>query len=126
VKLREFKFLADEDFDPDVVVHLRASGWNVLTANEAKLLGKPDDALLKAAFLGGRVILTHDSDLGALAIVTKVPVIGILYIRPGHIESKFTIETFDVILQNDPDLQPPFILVAHRRGGEVTIRIRQL
>lgn len=65
-------------------------------------------------------------DFGRLAILQKEPVIGIVYLRPGHIDSRFTLATIRAILGADPDVDPPFILVAKRAGNRVTLRIRRL
>jgi len=49
-----------------------------------------------------------------------------LYLRPGHIVPEFTIGTLSTVLTTDPDVTPPFIVVARRTGDQVAIRIRQL
>jgi hypothetical protein len=53
-------------------------------------------------------------------------VLGIVYLRPAHIDPKFTIDSLQAVLRADPDVAPPFLLVAKRRGNKVTIRIRRL
>ena len=74
----------------------------------------------------GRVIVTHDSDFGTLAIFQEEPVIGIVYLRPGHIDPQFTVSTLVTLSDADPDLEPPFVVVARQRTGQVSIRIRHL
>ena len=69
---------------------------------------------------------THDADCGSLAIFQGEATVGILYLRPGHIDPQFTIEMLNVVLAADPDVTPPFVLVAKRTGTSVTIRVRQL
>ena len=61
-----------------------------------------------------------------MAIVQQEPIIGILFIRPGHILPEFTIATLDVLLNANIDVRPPFIIVAQRSAKGVTIRVRQL
>jgi hypothetical protein len=51
--------------------------------------------------------------------------IGMIYLRPGHIRSEFTIKTLEAIRDNAPDVAAPFILVAERTGDIVRIRVRQ-
>jgi hypothetical protein len=51
-------------------------------------------------------------------------VVGIVYLRPGHIDSQFTIDTITSLLQIDPEIVPPFIVVAQRKGTQVSIRVR--
>jgi hypothetical protein len=72
------------------------------------------------------VIVTHDSDFGTLAVHAGEPIVGLLFLRPGHIDPAFTIETIKAILEHDFDVTPPFLLVARRSGLNVTIRYRPL
>lgn len=53
-------------------------------------------------------------------------VIGVLYLRPGHIDSQFTIETLQSLFDATPEVQIPFIVVAKRSGPDVMIRVRLL
>lgn len=126
MKLPEFEFLADENFDPDVVAHFREHGWRIVSVHDAGLAGKPDLVVLDAAWSSRRVLLTHDSDFGELAVTASRPLVGVIYIRPGHIESVHTIETINALVRANPDLVPPFIVVASRRNGDVNIRVRQM
>ena len=73
-----------------------------------------------------RVIITHDSDFGSLAIRTGESVVGVLYLRPGHIDSDFTIQTLQAVLKAEIEIAPPFIIVARRKEDDITIRIRPL
>ena len=43
-----------------------------------------------------------------------------------NIDPSFTIAVLEVVLRADPDLQPPFVLVARRAGRRVTMRMRHL
>ena len=69
--------------------------------------------------------MTHDSDFGGMAVF-GARFIGIIYLRPGHIQAYFTVKTLKAIRDNAPDVTPPFILVAERTGDTVKIRVRQL
>jgi predicted nuclease of predicted toxin-antitoxin system len=126
VKLREFRLLTDENVDPGVVGFLRSSRFDVLDVCEAGLRGSIDADLLRLAVSEQRVVVTHDPDFGTLAILGGEPVVGIVYLRPGHIRPEFTIESVQTLLKSDPDLDEPFIVVVQRRGQHVTIRVRQL
>jgi predicted nuclease of predicted toxin-antitoxin system len=126
LKLRDFPLLTDENLDPDVVAHLRKVGFEVLDVVESGLQGATDVDLLRCATGQGRVIVTHDSDFGTLAILQKEPLVGIVYLRPGHINPEFTVKTIEVVLSADPDVVPPFVLVAKRTGSRVTVRVRAL
>jgi predicted nuclease of predicted toxin-antitoxin system len=52
----------------------------------------------------GRVVVTQDSDFGTLVIGQHEPVIGIVYLRPGHIDSQFTIDSIQTLLNQSLDL----------------------
>ncbi len=82
--------------------------------------------LLRLATAQGRVVVTHDADFGTLAIHQNEPLVGLVYLRPGHIDPQFTIATVQTVLNNDPEVVPPFVLVAKRTGSSVMIRIRHL
>ena len=81
----EFPLLADENINPEVVLGLRALGKDVATAVGEGLCGRTDVEVLRLAHTQGRVVLTHDSDFGTLAIHAGEPVTGIIYLRPGNI-----------------------------------------
>jgi predicted nuclease of predicted toxin-antitoxin system len=95
VKLREFGLLTDENVDREVVDHLRQSGFDVKDVYEQGWRGSSDAALLSVAVTERRVIVTHDADFGPLVIHGGLPLVGILYLRPGHIDSQFTIATVE-------------------------------
>lgn len=126
MKLRDFPLLTDENIDPEVVDFLRQLGFDVMDVAESGLQGSSDVNLLRLARSQGSVIVTHDADLGTLAILQGEPIVGVLYLRPAHIDAKFTIESLQAVLAADLDLTPPFILVAKRSGDKVTIRVRPL
>lgn len=126
MKLSEFGLLADENVQREVVAHLRGRGCDVLEVRESGLSKSDDTDLLRFASSQNRVVLTHDSDFGSLAIVRGEPLVGLVFLRPGHIDPHFTIDTLDVLLDRNLDLVPPFIVVASRSGDRVTIRLRNL
>ena len=126
MKLRDFGLLTDENLDPDVVAFLRQQGFDVSDVCDDGLQGLTDIALLQRAVAANRVVVTHDPDFGRLAILQKEPVVGIMFLRPGHIDPQFTIETLQSVLSADPEVTPPFLIVARRKGLKVTIRIRLL
>jgi predicted nuclease of predicted toxin-antitoxin system len=125
VRAFEFPLLADENIHPDVVEFLRRKGFDVASVAERGKFSLPDVEVLRQATEEGRVALTHDSDFGGLAIF-GAKFIGIIYLRPGHIQPDFTIKTIEAIRKNAPEVMPPFILVAERTGDTVKIRVRQL
>ena len=122
----DFPLLADENIHPDVVSYLRQQERDVRSIVEEELFGESDRALLRIAYADGRVVLTHDSDFGTLAITQDEPFIGIVYLRPGHIRAEFTIQTLRTVAAQPLDVRPPFIIVAEQRAQNVQIRTRQL
>ena len=121
----DFPLLADENVNPEVIAFLRKTGLDVESASEQGRFGLPDTEVLRHATEAGRVVLTHDSDFGGMAVF-GAKFVGIIYLRPGHIRADFTIKTLEAIRSNAPELTPPFILVAERTGDTVKIRVRQL
>jgi predicted nuclease of predicted toxin-antitoxin system len=122
----DFPLLADENIHPDVVSYMRQQGYDIRSIVEENLFGKSDRAVLRLAHADGRVVLTHDSDFGTLAVTQDEPLVGILYLRPGHIRAEFTIQTLKTVAAQPLDVQPPFIIVAEQRLGIVQVRTRQL
>ncbi|MDQ3441275.1 MAG: DUF5615 family PIN-like protein [Planctomycetota bacterium] len=123
--LRDFALLTDESVHYPVVAFLRGEGFDVLDVKEAGLRGAPDAELLRLALEQHRVMVAHDRDFGRLAIAAMQPIVGLLFLRPGHIRPEFTVETIRAVLAADIQLQVPFIVVAERSGDDVKIRVRQ-
>ena len=126
MRLRDFPLLADENLHSEVVAFLRGEGFDVVVAGESIAAGTDDIDLIRLANGTGRVIVTHDSDFGQLAVAQMEPMIGIIFLRPGHIASDLTIASLRAVLSQPLDLKPPFIVVAERRGTAVRIRLRTL
>jgi len=125
VKALDFPLLADENVHPDVIEFLREAGLDVESVSEQGKFGLPDTKVLQQASEADRVVLTHDSDFGGLALL-GAKFVGIIYLRPGHIRADFTMKTLEAIRNNAPEVTPPFILVAEQTGDIVKIRVRQL
>ncbi|MDX2055598.1 MAG: DUF5615 family PIN-like protein [Polyangiaceae bacterium] len=124
MKPLEFPILTDENIDPELAERLKSAGRDVRSVHDEGLVGAPDVEILARAHSLGRVVLTHDSDFGGLAIQAGQPYVGIVYLRPGHIESSFVFEIIAALDSATVDLGRPFILVAERRGDAVRIRLR--
>ena len=126
MKLKEFGLLTDENIHADVVRFLRSMGFDVLDVREENPHGTSDTNLLRWAVSEDRIVLTHDSDFGTLVMLAGEPIVGIVFLRPGHIEPEFTTDSIDALLREELDLTPPFILIAQRKGSRVTVRLRSL
>ncbi len=102
MKLRDFPLLTDENIDSEVIAFLRQLGFDVLDVVESGLQGSADGDLLRMAKAQTRVIVTHDADFGTLAVRQGEPVNGIVYLRPAHIDAKFTIGSLQAVLDAKP------------------------
>jgi len=126
LRLDELGWVADENIHHEVVEGLRRQGADVLDVKESGWIGASDLDILRWAVAESRVVLTHDSDFGRLAITAAEAIIGIVYLRPGHILPGFTLETLKVLFAELNEVNPPFIAVAERTGDWVRIRYRTL
>jgi predicted nuclease of predicted toxin-antitoxin system len=119
VRLTDSRWFTDENIHPDVVVHLRGRGFDVLDVREQGWMGRSDAALLEEAYREGRIVLTHDGDFGTLALLGQRSIVGIVRVRPGHVRARVTIEAVDRLLALDLDPSPPFLVVV--QGGLVRL-----
>ena len=125
MKLTEFSILTDENIQPAVIAFLREQGLDVFSFPEQGQFGLSDTDILRFAVETNRIVLTHDSDFGGLVILNEQSFTGIVYLRPGHIQAEFVIETIRTVFEQIEDVQAPFIVVAERSGEDVRIRVRQ-
>lgn len=117
-----FPVVTDENIHPRIVTYLRGVDINVLDIKEQNWFGMSDAEILTRAYEQGRVVITHDSDFGRLAVLSDKPLIGILYLRPAEIQTSKTIEKLSNFLTTSLELQPPFIAVIQDKK----VRIRNL
>lgn len=122
----EFPLLADENIHPHVIKFLREQGKNVRSVSEEGLAGHDDVRILRFAYQKSRVILTHDSDFGALTILQGEPFTGVVYLRPGHIAGELVIQIIKTLISQTIKVRPPFIIVAAFSKGNLQTRVRQL
>ena len=126
MKLTDFPFFTDENIQKEVLDFLRQSGLDVKDVKEENLIGMDDQYLLELAKKEGRIFITHDSDFGRLVFINSISFVGIIYLRPGHFNPSFTIDSWKAIIKSDIEIQTPFIMVAENTGEKVKIRYRQL
>ncbi|MBM3150966.1 MAG: hypothetical protein FJZ96_01970, partial [Chloroflexi bacterium] len=79
----DFPLLADENIHSGVVAFLLEQGCDILSIATQERYGLPDIKILRMAQESKRVVLTHDSDFGGLAVLNAQPYTGIIYLRPG-------------------------------------------
>jgi predicted nuclease of predicted toxin-antitoxin system len=124
MKPLDFPLLADENIQPAVVAALNDRGQDIRSVHGEGLTGHSDADLLRYAHAHGRVLLTHDRDFGRLAVLAGEPVVGIIYLRPGHISADFVLELIAALDASPYEVEPPFIVVAERKGDTVRVRVR--
>ncbi len=125
MKITDFEWLADENIHPDWIKYFQKS-IPIYSLASFGLLGKSDSEILEFSFLRKFIVVTQDSDFGHLAITKKQPLIGIIYLRPGHLDPDIHIHTIHYILKQNPEVEPPFILVGSNQGTSIKIRVRNI
>jgi predicted nuclease of predicted toxin-antitoxin system len=122
MKLSDLKFLTDENVSPRVVAFLREKGFDVRDVKESALNGTSDHILLELALKEQRFVVTHDADFGTLAINSKLPCYGVLYLRLLKQNALNVIEVLKILIALNPDLSTGSLVVIN----ENRIRIRVL
>lgn len=125
MKLTEIPLLTDENIDPEVVAALRFHGFDVFDVVENGLGGYEDEWLLDLAYRQNRAVITHDSDYGTLVNSENKPFVGIIFLKPGHIETVFTLQSVEALLEKVPEVTAPFFIVVHHAMAGIRIRYRQ-
>jgi predicted nuclease of predicted toxin-antitoxin system len=122
----DYPVLADENIHTEVIQLLRSEGRDVRSVYEDGLGGAADIEVLAAAHAQERVVLTHDSDFGTLAIRQGVPVTGILHFRPGHISPEVVVSMWRALEEAPIEVESPFLVVVEIRQERVRVRVRNL
>lgn len=123
MKVIDFEWLADENIHPEWIRICRLK-TKVHTLAEVGLLGKSDSEIMSFSFERKYLIFTQDSDFGHLSIANKQPFIGIVFLRPGHLNPLVHLQTIQHILNQAIEVFPPFILVASNANNTIRVRVR--
>lgn len=121
-----FHLLADENIHEEVVNYLRKKGLEIENIKERNLRGSTDNGIIALAQAERKIILTHDADFGRMLHFSQGVQTGVIFLRPGHIDYSFTIQTLESILATALQAEVPFIIVAERTGNDIKIRLRNL
>lgn len=124
MKLSAFNFLADENIHPLVIKFFLDKSFNIQSVFDYQLNGKSDELILQKSFEENRIVLTHDADFGRIIFSKKSTFIGIIYLRPGHIDATLTIASLEKLTSANLDFKKPFIAVIENRLGSISIRLR--
>ena len=92
------KFLTDENISTSLVIALRNKKYDVKDIKEEKLFGISDEEVLKFAYRGGRVIITHDKDFAKLLSYSQIKHKGVILLRFSNQSPKNVINSFMPIL----------------------------
>jgi predicted nuclease of predicted toxin-antitoxin system len=126
MKLTDYKFITDENIQGKVVEHLITSGYDIFDIKKEGLNTMSDDEILELAIEKHRIIITQDSDFGTSFFQSGFQLTGIIYVRPGHVNSQDVIKIFDSLLNQNIEIDIPFIIVAELVKNKVKIRVRPL
>jgi predicted nuclease of predicted toxin-antitoxin system len=121
-----FPIIADENIHDEIVHFLRGQSLIIESIKERDLRGSTDEQIIALAEKENKIILTHDADFGRIMHLSQIIHTGIIFLRPGHIDFNFTIQTLKAIFATELEVQIPFILVAERSGEDIKIRLRKL
>lgn len=64
-------------------------------------------------------------DFGLLAVRRQVTFTGVIFLRPGHIKTSFSLEALDTLRSAAIDVDPPFLIVLERKQNRILIRLRR-
>lgn len=98
----------------------------VFDIKEEGLFGLSDKAILEFAYATNRVVISQDSDFGTLVFREQMPLWGIIYLRPGHSNPLIHVQTMKNLLDYNPSLEYPFIIVGENNQEVIKFRIRLL
>jgi predicted nuclease of predicted toxin-antitoxin system len=126
MKLTDYKFITDENIQGKVVEHLITSGYDIFDIKKEGLSTMSDDEILELAIEKHRIILTQDSDFGTSFFQSGFQLTGIIYVRPGHVNSQDVIKIIDTLFSQNIEIDIPFIIVAELVKHKVKIRVRPL
>jgi predicted nuclease of predicted toxin-antitoxin system len=124
--ISQFKFLTDENMPPRAVAWLRQQGFDIFDIKSEGLGGTKDADILPIAEAQNRVIITQDSDLGNILFQLGLQSAGVIFLRPGHVNSERVIQSLEKLFSTDIEATIPFILVGDAKKDVFKIRLRLL
>lgn len=117
------RLLLDESLSARIAVYLAAADHDVMHVGDLGLLGATDDVVLQAAHQQGRVLVTADTDFGALLALAQSNSPSVLLLRRAGRSASHRAETILAAIQGaEQALEEGALVVAeHTR-----LRIREL
>lgn len=115
------RFLADESCDVAIVRALRGAGHDVKAVADT-MRGATDAAVLDAALLEARLLITEDKDFGELVFAARTPAIGVLLLRyPSSARSGLPRAVLDVVTARPAEMRGSFVVI-----GPAGVRVTPL
>lgn len=111
----------DENLPTFLATLLRERGLDARTVEELGFAGKDDSPLLAYAYRERMVLITQDRDFGKLAFLSGEPYYGVVFLRPGTLDSRKILESLLAVEQIE--VESPFFLVVHRQSDD-SVRVR--
>lgn len=109
------RFLVDESSDGRVAAYLRGLGHDATTVAGDHQPGLPDPEVLARAWNEGRILITDDSDFGALMFRDKHPHAGVLYFRLDTTSLAIRINRIDHVLATYAEQLEQLIVITNER-----------
>ncbi len=118
------RFLLDQNISPKVAEPLRAAGHDVIVAREVGLRSATDETVMAAARSEDRVLISADTDFGAILARSGATTPSFILMRRAVNERPA--EQAALILDNLPTVSDDLDAGAVVVLGENTLRIRRL
>ena len=118
------RFLVDQNRSPRLAELLREAGHDAIHTGDRGLERAPDEALILLARVQGRVIISGDTDFGALLALAHETTPSVILFRQqrnrrAEFQARVLLENLDAIA---PDLQGGAVVVF----DDARIRVRRL
>lgn len=119
--LRRVKILLDENLPRRMSQSIVAEGHDVVHVEDVGLRGEADEVVFRAALDQGRVLVTADTDFGAILALSAAPFPSVVLLRGGdHGTDKRARRIIEVLVLTQSALLSGAVVVAE--PGRLRIR----
>jgi predicted nuclease of predicted toxin-antitoxin system len=113
------RFLVDENVSRLVIERLRNAGHDVISIAETRS-GAPDEVILNAAEIDGRILITEDRDFGEMVIRQRLGVRGMILLELDRLSNAMEAETVAEVVSTHADRLSGNLVVVE--PGRIRIR----